>query len=157
MSDCGDKGRESCNFEVLVAEYERAQEVAHHADFLIYEVAAIIWGGNTLLLGFILEAQPTVGNEVLMMGLAILGIVMSIFVTSLHRLAKKGQKIAFRNCQEIEENPAFKYKLHSKIKLEYPEGRARSWIWTITAAFVIVWIFVLIHAGYLLWMKRCGL
>ena len=35
--------------------YERAQESAFHADVIAYEVAAIVWSANVLLLGFVLE------------------------------------------------------------------------------------------------------
>jgi hypothetical protein len=142
--------------EILLAEYGHAQDAAHHADVLIYEVAAIIWSGNTLLLGFILEARPEFGIQFVVAVLSILGILTSLFVTRTQSLSKIGQKIAFEICQEIEKNPAFTHKLDTKIDAVYPRGAARAWIRAITAAFIVVWLIVFAHAGYLTWILRCG-
>jgi len=57
-----DKDNEKCR-EALgdwpAQMYERAQESAFHADVIAYEVAAIVWSANVLLLGFVLEVPLT--------------------------------------------------------------------------------------------------
>ena len=146
----------SISDQILLAEYERAQEAAYHADVLIYEVAAIIWSGNTLLLGFILEARPEFGIQFIVAVLSVLGILTSLFVTRTHTLSKIGQRVAYEICQEIEKSAAFTHKLHTRIDEIYPRGAAGAWIKGITAAFIFVWGVVFIHAGYLTWILRCG-
>jgi hypothetical protein len=44
-------------------EYEQAGEIARHTDNIIHEVTAIVWGANTLLLGFILEVPCESKNQ----------------------------------------------------------------------------------------------
>lgn len=65
--------------EKLLAEYERAQEVGHHTDTIIHEVTAIVWGADTLLMGFILEVSCESNNQLLVIVTAIIGILMSMF------------------------------------------------------------------------------
>jgi hypothetical protein len=46
---------EKARQEKLLHEYDQALQIAQHSDTIIYGVTAIVWGANTLLLGFILE------------------------------------------------------------------------------------------------------
>jgi hypothetical protein len=44
-------------------EYDQALEIGRYSDNIIHEVAAIVWGANTLLLGFILEVPCESTNQ----------------------------------------------------------------------------------------------
>jgi len=140
----------------LLAEYERAQETAHHCDVIIYEVAAIIWSGNTLLLGFILEAPYRLGIQIIVAVLSILGMMTSAFVTRTLRLSKIIQHVAYQVCQKIENDIPLANKLHSQVNAIYPPRVAQRWVWAITIAFLIVWLVVFTHAGMLIWKLRCS-
>jgi hypothetical protein len=59
--------------EITIAEYDQALDIAEHTDVVIHEVAAIIWGANTLLLGFILEVDCGSSNQRLVVLTATLG------------------------------------------------------------------------------------
>lgn len=150
-------GGNSGHSERLLAEYEHAQEIAHHSDTIIYEVGAIIWSGNALLLGFILEAPREFGIQLVVVVLSVLGILTSFFVTRTQSLSKIGQHIAFGICRKIEEDIPLTYKVHTEIDAVYPKGAAQRWIKGITAAFIVVWLVVLIRAACLVWKLRCNI
>ena len=64
----------------LRAAYEFARETRDHGDALLWEVAAIVWGGQTLLLGFVLEAiSGELQAQILILFIGVVGIVMAIF------------------------------------------------------------------------------
>lgn len=134
----------------VLAEYERAQDAAYHSDAIIYEVAAIIWSGNALLLGFILEAPSHLGIQLVVAALSILGILTSVFVVRTQSLSKIGQRIAYEICRRIETDTPLTYKLHCRIDAVYPKRAAQHWICGITAAFIAVWAVVLLRAAYLI-------
>ena len=149
MTDSQNQPLNGTELEKLLAEYDRAQEAAYHGDAILYEVAAIIWSGNALLLGFILEAPSHLGIQVVVAALSILGILTSVFVMRTQSLSKIGQHIAYDVCQKIERQVPLTYKLHCRIDAEYPAGAAWRWICLITAAFIAVWVVVLLRAAFL--------
>src|SRR5437899_2257806 len=105
--------------EITLAEYDQALEIAQHTDVVIHEVAAIIWGANTLLLGFILEVDCGSSNQRLVVLTAALGIMSLLYVPWVQFLTKKSQKVAFEVCREIERESQFKHRLHTRIHERY--------------------------------------
>jgi hypothetical protein len=51
--------------------YERAQEDAFHSNSVAYEVAAIVWSANILLLGFVLDVPLTPRRQSLVLVAAV--------------------------------------------------------------------------------------
>jgi hypothetical protein len=139
---------EEVNGENLRCEYDQALEIAHHSDGIINEVTAVVWGANTLLLGFILEVPCESDNQKLVVVAAIVGFVMSLYVPLVHTLAKRGQRIAYDTCREIEKALPFKYQLHTAIHAIYPKQKP-GWIAILVLSFVFLcaWCYVLYHAG----------
>ena len=135
------------NEENLRCEYDQALEIAHHSDGIINEVAAVVWGANTLLLGFILEVPCESDNQKLVVVASFVGLLMSLYVPFVHILAKRGQKIAYHTCREIEKELPFKYKLHTAIHGVYPK-RKPGWIaiLVLSVVFVCAWGYVVCHA-----------
>src|SRR5260370_20103563 len=134
---------DSYNIEKTLAEYERAQDVGRHADIIIYETAAIVWGANTLLLGFILEVSCDSNNQKLVMVAAVLGLLMSLYVPLVMRLTKKNQGIAYAICREIENDLHLPHRLNNRIHQMYPQWKpGRVAIWVLTAFFVGAWVYV---------------
>lgn len=132
--------------EKLLAEYERAQDVAQHADSITYEVASIVWGANTLLLGFILEVPCDADRQPIVILAAIIGILITCFVPIVVHLVKIGQLIAFDICREIEGIADLTRRLHTRIHAKYPRGSGRAAIGVITAFFLIAWAVVICHS-----------
>jgi len=137
---------EKTSDQIILSEYAQAQEVALHTDTVIHEVAAIVWGANTLLLGFILEVPCKPENQWLVVVASVLGIFMSAYVPWVQWLTKRGQTIAFEVCREIEEGSGFVHKLHSRIHAAYPKKRGQAAIWFLTICFVVGWCWVIHHA-----------
>lgn len=140
------KSNDPLTVEILLAEYERAQEIAHHVDIIIHEVAAIVWGADTLLLGFILEVQCKPENEGLVIVAAILGIAISLYVPWVQWLTKKGQYVAFAICKEIETELPISHQIHNRIHKVYLKKGGHWAIWILTGVFVVGWFCVICHA-----------
>jgi hypothetical protein len=87
--------------EKVLAEYELAQEIGHHIDSVIHEITAIVWGANTLLLGFILEVKCESSNQNLVIVAAVVGIFMSTYVIWVMRARLPVQKIAYKVCRKL--------------------------------------------------------
>src|SRR6266404_8383931 len=98
MSDAPIENSEAT--QKMLAEYEQAQSIGQHSDAVFHEVTAIVWGANTLLLGFILEVPCESDNQKLVVLSAIVGMAMSVYVPWIYKLAKKGQRAAFQVCRE---------------------------------------------------------
>lgn len=140
--------------------HERASESAYHADILMWELASIIWGANTLLLGFILEAIDNAHARLLIIPTCVVGVVLTLFVAHLFHLGKIGQGIAYGMCREIERDFPEKLRLHSTIHADYENparrswlfgivrGKAKHWVGVITVLFLCLWL------GTLAWAIR---
>lgn len=132
--------------EFSLAEYDQALEIAQHTDVVIHEVAAIVWGANTLLLGFILEVSCDSSNQRLVVLTAFLGIITLLYVPWVQFLTKKSQKLAFQICREIESEFPLRHKLHSRIHSVYPKKGGQYAIWILTGLFVVAWAIVIHNA-----------
>jgi hypothetical protein len=134
--------------EILLAEYERGQEIGHHTDGIIHEVTSIVWGANTLLLGFILEVSCDSTNQILVIVSAVVGILMSAYVPWVHHLTKRIQRIAYDVCRKIEDEAPLPHRLNILINADYPKWKpGLVAVWVLTAVFVAAWLGVIVHAG----------
>jgi len=134
--------------EITLAEYQAAQETAHHVDVVIWEAAAIIWSANALLLGFILEAWNSAKPStyfLILLG-AMLGLGMTRFLMLSFGRLKATQLLSFGVCQKIEKQLPMYFCLHSKIDAAYEEahdkGRMRQRYNYVSALFLAVWFIV---------------
>lgn len=135
------------HIDKLLAEYERAQEIGLHTDNIIHEVVAIVWGAETLLLGFSLDVSCDSSNQRLVIATAIVGIFMSAYVIVIHILTKKNQVTAFDICRGIESSLQLPHRLHTNIKKKYPHWKPGFWsICILTVIFCGAWIYVIHRA-----------
>ena len=134
----------------MLAEYEHAQSIAQHDDAVFHEVAAIAWGANTLLLGFILEVPCDSSNQRLVIAAGVVGLFVSCYVPLVMYLIKIGQPIAFSVCREIENKLQLPHRLNNQIHEKYPPKWGQRAIWTITVVFVLAWLFVIGNATHCL-------
>lgn len=135
--------------EKLFHEYEQALQIAQHADTMIYEVTAIVWGADTLLLGFALEVPCDSPNQKLVIASAIVGLVLSLYVPVVHWLTKIGQKIAQDASEAIEANLGLTHNIHTRIRKVYPTWRpGKKAMSFLTAVFIAVWGYVMYSAWY---------
>lgn len=130
--------------EKALCEYDQALEIGHHTDTIIHEVTAIVWGANTLLLGFILEVPCHSKNQSLVIVSSVVGIFMSVYVPWVHHWTKKSQGIAYGVCRQIESELALTHRLHTAINQIYPNWRpGLKAVWLLTVVFVLAWVGVI--------------
>jgi hypothetical protein len=133
--------------EKALCEYDQALEVGHHTDTIIHEVTAIVWGANTLLLGFILEVPCKPKSQILVIVAAVVGVFMSVYVPWVHHWTKKSQRIAYGVCRQIETELSLPHRLHTTINEIYPKWRpGLKAVWLLTVVFVLAWVGVLCNA-----------
>jgi len=138
---------ENVKVEKMLAEYERAQDAAHHTDTVIHEITAIVWGANTLLLGFILEVNCDSGNQKLVLAATVLGFLMSAYVPWIVYWTKKGQRIAYAICRAIEDELPLAHRLNNQIHHEYAKWKpGQVAVWVLTIFFFAAWVYVGMHA-----------
>lgn len=134
--------------EKALREYDHALEIAHHNDSIMHEVTAIVWGANTLLLGFILEVGCDSKNQILVIVASIVGIVMTLYVPRIHNLKKINLNIAYRICRQIENDLSLQHQINNTIVKEYPKGqRGFKAIKALTVIFVVAWVLVILYAS----------
>jgi hypothetical protein len=153
MSDEHSTGKR-WGIEEYLSIYERAQEAAFHTDAVLWEIAAITWGANTVLLGFVLEAIEKGHAIPFTVLVSIVGMVLTAFVYRVCDVARVSKKIGYGICQDIEKHPWFpaEVKLHTKIHEWYPAGMGRKWISVISVLFGVAWLSVFVYA---LWLLLC--
>jgi hypothetical protein len=138
---------EERELHIATCEYEQAQAMAQHSDAVFYEVAAIVWSANVLLLGFMLEVPLKRHTQGPVLCAAILGFFLTLYVPFVLGLTKKGQLLAFSVCQRAEVRYGFKYRLHNRIDRIYPKKRGRWGVCVVTCAFVVVWLYMAARAA----------
>jgi hypothetical protein len=145
---------ESWNSENDLSIYERAQEAAYHTDMVMWEITAIIWGANTLLMGFILEAIDSRRALPLIILFSVVGMVLTAFVARICAVARIAKRIGYGICQRIEKAEQFPadLRLHTKIHECYPAGMARRWVYGVSILFSAAWLAVIVYA---LWLFLC--
>jgi len=133
--------------EKVLREYDQALTIGHHTDTIIHEVTAIVWGANTLLLGFILEVPCNPKEQILVVVAAFVGIFISVYVPWVHHWTKKSQSVAYDVSKQIETDISLTHRLHTRIAEIYPKWKpGLKAVWVLTGVFILAWGCVLWHA-----------
>jgi hypothetical protein len=141
------ESKNGLEIEKALREYDHALEIAHHNDNIIHEVTAIVWGANTLLLGFILEVPCDSKNQRLVIVASIVGVFMSLYVPWINNLKKKNLHFAYRICRQIEDELSLPHRLNNSIHATYPKGEPGfKAVTALTIIFVVAWVGVIWHA-----------
>jgi hypothetical protein len=135
--------------QILLAEYEFARDNRNHADATLWEMNAIIWGAQTLLLGFTLEAVSHRPAQPLVMLVGVLGIVMCRFNAVVVRTRNEVCKEMIDVCLKIEEKVPMLFKPQTYLKSSYPVGLQSKWFRRLNWSFVPVWVAVILRAAWL--------
>jgi hypothetical protein len=144
------------NHENLRAAYEFARETRGEADTILWEVAAIIWGGQTLLLGFILEA---IGGKLqallLILCVSVVGLLMTVFN---NRIMTTRSYVCLKmvdTMAELEAKLGMEIRPQQILSNDYPKGLQRKWASRVNYALGAVWVIVIIVVTVtLVWRTR---
>ena len=127
----------------LCLAYEFARETRDHCDTLLWEVAAIIWGGQTLLLGFVLEAiKDQFQVLILILLVAAVGVIMAIFNRRIMRTRNDVCNDMIAMMIDLENKLGMEVKPQQILKEKYPAGRQKKLSLTLDVAFGTVWVVV---------------
>lgn len=125
--------------EVLLVEYQAAQESAQHHDNLIWTVTAIIWGGMLVLFGFVLGNLANANLQLILTLLSIIGLVLTIAVLVFVLQFNLVMRQKYQRCKTIEK--LLGMGQHSELK--YSSGLQKIIYNIITVFFVIAWFTVI--------------
>jgi hypothetical protein len=125
--------------------YEFARETRGEADTILWEVAAIIWGGQTLLLGFVLEAiSGSVQALILIVCVSSVGMLMTVFNEKIMSTRSYVCRTMVRTMAELEVSLGMEIKPQQRLSQDYPTGLQRRWASRVNYTFGVAWAIVLI-------------
>ena len=144
MSD-GNDGIDEINSarqDRLLAAYEFAREERDCADVLLWEVAAIIWGGQTLLLGFALEAVSVKDRApaVIVVLVGVVGIVMAVINDLIMRTRSGVCHAMVDLMQDLETKLNMEIKPQHILTEGYKALRQRICFWILNYFFALAWV-----------------
>lgn len=128
--------------DILLAEYEFARENRNSGDAIGWEMTAISWGGQTLLLGFVLEAIDHPLAELLILAVAILGILLSCFNHIVMRRRMLVCDSMNQVCREVETKLMMRLQPQHRIDSVYPKKwikKQYTWFLIVNYSFALVW------------------
>jgi hypothetical protein len=129
---------------LLIAEYEFARDNRGNADATAWEMTAIVWGGQTLLLGFVLEAISNRDVQLLIVLVGVLGLVLCRFnyvvVTTRNLVCNAMNRI----CGEIENSTEeMLRKPQNRLNSVYPSRVQTLWFNVVNWVFAVAWLAVI--------------
>jgi hypothetical protein len=127
--------------EVLLVEYQKAQDSAEHHDGLVFNTTSLNWVGSAVLMGFVLngiDAHPTTSHKVALLSIAAVGFLLSYFVWRWVRQLRKTKVAKYNRCKEIEKELGMTQ--HSS--LQYRAGSQTHDYEVLMSAFLTAWVVV---------------
>jgi hypothetical protein len=91
--------------EILLVEYQKAQDSAEHHDALVWEVTTLNWIGSAVLMGFVLSgigSHPSASHKLALLSIAFVGIMLSTFVWIWARQFGRFRNEKYSRCKAIE-------------------------------------------------------
>jgi hypothetical protein len=126
--------------EVLLVEYQAAQESAQHHDNLIWTVTTILWSATLVLFGFVLGSLDKPNLRPILIFLSILGIILTIAVWGFALQFNSVKRQKYNRCKTIER--LLGMRQHRELK--FSAGWQRIIYGIVTMLFIIVWVKVFV-------------
>jgi hypothetical protein len=125
--------------DVLLVEYQKAQDSAEHHDDLVWSITALNWVGSAVLMGFVLsgltDSHPSWGHKIALLSIAFVGFGLSVCVWRWARQVGAMRNHKYGRCKEIEQS------LGMRQHTEAPwRGRQRREYSFLMSAFLATWI-----------------
>lgn len=137
--------------QLLIAEYEFARDNRNHGDAAAWEMTAIVWGAQTLLLGFVLEAISNSDVQPLIVLVGVLGLVLCRFNYVVVDTRNMVCNLMNEICAEIEKNTAqMLRKPQNRLNERYKPRIQSFWFNVVNWSFVVAWLAVIAMALWLL-------
>ena len=120
-------------------EYQKAQDSAEHHDNLIWTTVSIIWAGNLVLLGFVLNNIKNPELKTILTFISIFGIILILCMCILAFVFNYIMNQKYECCKNLEEK--LKFQQHRTVKC--PRCLVKIMISIITLAFILIWASVI--------------
>lgn len=132
-----------CKREVLLIEYQKAQDSAQHHDTLVWTITSLNWIGSAILMGFVIEKIGTHINVYLktaLLSISIVGITLSLCVWLWSRRTREVKVAKYKRCKVIE--GILGMEQHSK--LEYKGGSQTTEYAALMLLFLAAWVVLIV-------------
>jgi hypothetical protein len=129
------KSDENIDKEILLVEYQKAQDSAQHHASMSWTATSIIWAASLVLIGFVYNNLTDSKLALLLTFICVLGTLLIIIVNLMVISLEKTMKSKYRRCKEIEKVLAMKQ--HTEIESSGISFRVFYNI--ITLLFIAVW------------------
>ncbi len=132
--------------EILLAQYNFASDNRNHADASAWEMTSIVWGAQTLLLGFILEAMSNKDVQILIIVIGVVGLFLCGFncltMGARNVVSNAMIRICLRVEEELEMTPGPQHFLNRVYW-----KRIQTWSFVvINILFAVAWVWVIVTA-----------
>jgi hypothetical protein len=125
--------------EVLLAEYDKAQDSAQHHDNAVWSVTNVTWAAMMVLLGFVISNIEKAELRIIITLSSVLGLLLVCFQWENHRVCRNVKLQKYRRCKEIEKELGMK----QHTELVYRGGYLSTLYRTISVLFIFAWFYVL--------------
>jgi len=141
------------NKDILLVEYQKAQDSAEHHDKLVWTTTSIILSGMLILIGFILENLFKTPRIPILFFTGILGISLAIFLIVLQKGFREIKRQKYNRCKEIEQELG----MEQHVKLKYEEGKQTSLYQKVLVVFIIFLAFIVLKSLGIVYIAGCPL
>jgi len=123
-----DQDRRREELDILLVEYQKAQDSAEHHDYLSWIATSILAGGMLILLGGMIEpiSQMDQTQRAVLIMASLLGLILSFIFLSFLILSFRNKKNAkYKRCQDIEEEIERKFSVQMINHLMFQPKRIK--------------------------------
>ncbi len=127
--------------EILLKEYEKAQDSAQHHDNLVWSITSVNWVGSGVLMSAVLQglSRPsTFFNKTALIGLSTVGILLAVLVWRWTYQMRRVKVSKYLRCKEIETTLGMKQ--HSDLKYQHA-SQTRGY-GLLMSLFITVWFLI---------------
>jgi nitrate/nitrite transporter NarK len=108
--------KEEHKIEILLKEYEKAQDSAQHHDLIFWQTASILIGGMLILLGGIVSDRFFPKKSFIIFFISLFGIAMCLYLLKSYRIKRDQCQRKYGRCHEIEGLLGIKQHIGEKEK-----------------------------------------
>lgn len=134
--------------DVLLVEYQAAQDSAHHHDQLVWSITSILWASTLLLFGLVVAASRQPDLELPLTATAVLAVILTIYLWRCVRQLRAFKVQKYKRCVMIEGELGMEQ--HSKI--QYPSGSQTTGYSLVMSVFLFLWLLLIV----LIWVSKEG-
>ena len=128
--------------QIMLVEYQKAQDSAEHHDSVKWTVTSIAWAANLILMGIVVDSLEEASDDRLLLALAsVVGLSSLVFSAIVWFVLSKVMRDKYKKCAEIEKELGMTQ--HTNQQSSYSAGIITSLHAAITVVLSGVWVSIL--------------